>query len=165
MSQLFQSGGNSFSKRGVAHGDVAYVIAVSDGQLFLGGRMRIKRVDTRREAVRNWGGTDINPEWLIGDEGTGTPLNLHRRLAAALSTRQLRFISSGSEPKGYTFISNTQLDSQTTRGVRELTPESASLLDRIIDVTDSLRRSKKTITVTEKLLRTRKRTRATLKSH
>ncbi len=61
-------------------------------------------------------------------------------------------MSPNSNPKGLCFVSDTHLDGQATRGIRELTPESAALLDRIIEVTDRLPRSDQLITVTEELL-------------
>jgi hypothetical protein len=146
------SGSSSFRKRGVAVGDVAYIISLAHGQLLLGGRMTIKRIVSRDERVRIWGGNAYPAEeWIIDPDESGTPLNLHRRLAPALS-RRLRFVSSMSEPKGLFFKSGTHLDAQTTRGVRELTAQSAALLDRIIEMTDRLPASEKLITVTEELL-------------
>ena len=90
----WMAGSNNFRKRGVSRGDVAFVISVSDGQLYLGGRMEVKRVDTRRKDVRDWGTGPAYPEWIIGEKETGTPLNFHRRLAPEL-TRKLRLMASG----------------------------------------------------------------------
>ena len=147
------SGSNSFRKRGVSVGDVAYIISLADGQLLLGGRMTIKQIVSRDEAVRLWGSDNLYPadEWIIDPDESGTPLNLHRCLATAVA-RRLRFVSPGSEPRGLFFKSETHLDAQATRGVRELTAESAALLDQIIEITDRLPRSDQTITVTEELL-------------
>lgn len=36
------SGSNSFVRRGVSVGDVVYVISLSGGQLYLGGRMMVR---------------------------------------------------------------------------------------------------------------------------
>ncbi len=83
--------------------------------------------------------------------GSGTPLNLHRQLSPALA-RKLRF-ESKSGPKGLFFGSGGALDNQATRGVRELTRDSASLLDRIIKTTDALPRTGKVIIATESQLR------------
>ena len=78
---------------------------------------------------------------------------VNHNLAPAL-TKQLRF-ESKSGPKELCFVSNTMLDKQATRGVRELTQESAALLDRIIEITDRLPISDPVITVTEELVRNR----------
>jgi 5-methylcytosine-specific restriction endonuclease McrA len=147
------SGSNSFRKRGVSIGDTAYIISLSDGHLLLGGRMTIQRIVSRDEAVRFWGTKKLYPaeEWIIDPGKSGTRLDLRRRLAPEL-TRRLRFVSPQSGVRGLFFKSDTHLDGQATRGVQELTPESAALLDRIIDLTDRLPQSDEWITVTEDLL-------------
>ncbi len=147
------SGSNSFRKRGVGVGDTIYAISLSAGLLYLGGRMTVKRIVSREEAVRLWDSDSLYDaeEWVVDPERAGTPLHLHRLLAPEL-TKQLRFVSKGGA-KEACFISETELDNQATRGVRELTPESAVLLDRVIKVTDRLPRSEHLLTVTEQLLR------------
>lgn len=147
------SGSNMFLKRGVAAGDVAYVVSLADGYLLLGGRMTIKRIVSRRDAVRIRGTNRLYDaaEWIIDDNQEGTPLNLHRRLAPSLS-RELRLLSPSGEEKVLFFTSETQLDGQATRGVRELSVSSAALLDRIIDLTDALPRTDEMLTVTDDLL-------------
>jgi hypothetical protein len=77
-------------------------------------------------------------------------LRLHRRLSPAL-TKQLRFLSK-TGPRAQFFVSETELSSQATRNLPELTPESAALLDRVIDVTDRLPRTGQLLTVTEQML-------------
>jgi hypothetical protein len=151
---ILAAGSNSFRRRGVSIGDVVYIVSLADGQLFLGGRMTVKQIVSRAEAIRlqdNENLYDAN-EWIIGDKEAGTPLKLHRRLAPEVS-RQLRFISPRSEPKGLFFVSESHLNVQATRGVRELTPASAALLDRTIALTDRLPQSDHLITVTEEVLR------------
>ena len=66
-------------------------------------------------------------------------------------TKQLRFLRK-TGPRELCFKSDTHLDGQATRGVHELTADSAALLDRIIEITDRLPRSEALITVTEELL-------------
>jgi hypothetical protein len=63
-------------------------------------------------------------------------------------------MSPNSGSKGLFFTSDTHLDNQATRGIRELTPESAVLLDRIIEVTDRLPRTGQMLTVTEDIVGT-----------
>jgi hypothetical protein len=147
------SGSNIFRKRGVSVGDVAYVISLADGHLLLGGRMTVKRIISRREAVKVLNEDTLYDadEFIIDEDRSGTPLNLHRRLAPSLA-RQLHFVSPRAGPKGLSFVSDAHLDNQATRGVRELTPESAALLDRIIEITDRLPRSGELITITEEML-------------
>lgn len=146
------SGSNSFTKRGVSVGDTVYVVSLGGGQLYLGGRMIVKRIVSRPEAVRLWNNDDLYDaeEWVVDPEESGTPLHLHRRLAPTL-TKRLRFVSK-SGPKEPCFVSDAELDNQATRGVRELTPESAALLDRIIEATDRLPRTGQVVMVTDELL-------------
>ena len=112
--------------------------------------MTVKDIVTREVAAKKLRTDNLYEadEHLIGDESDGTPLNLHRRLAPAVA-RQLRFASPKSTR--LSFVSDTDLDGQATRGIRELTPACAALLDRIIEITDRLPRSE-LITVTEELL-------------
>jgi hypothetical protein len=101
--------------------------------------MQVHEIVSREEAVRRSGRNTLYhvDEWLAGKPGTGSLLNLHRMLDPDLA-RELLFISGDSE-KGLFFKANTSnLDSQTLRGVRELTPQSAVLLDEIINITDHL---------------------------
>ena len=118
--------------------------------------MTVREIVSRDQAVRALKRNTLFPanEWILGDKKQGTPLVLNRRLAAELA-RQLRFVSKGSEPNGLFFIdaAKTNLDVQSTRGVRELTANSAELLDRIIGATDRLKDSGVLITATEELLK------------
>ena len=115
------SGSNSFRKRGVSVGDIVYIISLSEGHLYLGGRMPVKRIVSKPEAARLWSNDNLcnAEEWVVDPEQTGTLLHLHRCLSATL-TRQLRFESKAG-PRPLCFISESELDNQTTRGVRELT--------------------------------------------
>jgi hypothetical protein len=150
--RIWSSAGNNFRKRGVSPGDAAYIVSLSDGQLLLGGKMTVKQILSRREMMKLRGSADIYEadEYLTGIEGSGTPLNLHRRLSPAV-TKLLRFETKAGQ-KGPCFASDGRLDNQATRGVRELTPESAALFDRIIEMTDRLPRTGKLVTVTPKQL-------------
>ena len=147
---------NLFTKRGVQPGDIAYILSMSGGQLYLGGRMTVKQVLSKAEyaQLRN---LDIDSLFnaaeeciLDPDEETGTLLHLHRRLSPAL-TKQLRF-QTKTETKEPFFDNETDLNKQATRGIRELTPESAAFLDRIIEITDRWPKSDQLITVTEEQL-------------
>ncbi len=125
----------------MAAGHVVYIVSIRDGALLLGGRMTIKAITSRSDAIRITGGKNLYPasEWIIAKSGSGSRLDLHRQLAPELAGRLL-FLSPSSEPKRLHFVSDIRLDGQTTRGVRELTPESAALLDAIIETTDHMPR-------------------------
>jgi 5-methylcytosine-specific restriction endonuclease McrA len=137
------SGSDSFSKRGVSVGDVIYIMSQHSGLLLLAGRMTVGRIVSRDEAVRIRKRNDLYDadEWVIGKQGSGTALHQHRQLAPEI-TRRLRFISgSSARAKALLLVNDRHLDRQTIRGVRELTSESASLLDEIIEMTEELPRS------------------------
>jgi 5-methylcytosine-specific restriction endonuclease McrA len=146
---------NSFRERGVQEGDAAYIISLSKGYLYLGGKMTVRGIISRSEAVRRFKTRNFYPgkECIVGGK-TGTKLNFHRRLSPKV-TRQLRFISPERGEIGLFFDPNStaRLYVQATRGVRQLTPKSADLLDRIIEITDGLPRSSNVITVTEESIR------------
>jgi hypothetical protein len=147
------AGSNNFRKRGVINGAVVYIITIIDGQLYLGGKMNVEKIVPRNVAVRIIGKSSLwdAKEWIIDETRSGTPLNFHRKLSPEIS-KQLQFGPVGMEPKGLVFTSTTNLDNQTTRGVRELTPKSAALLDKILKVTDSFPRSDEVLTVTTEIL-------------
>ncbi len=147
------SGSNQFRARGVSKGDVAYVVSTHEGQLLLGGRMIVDRIASRAAAVSLAQRDLINvDEWIVGKYGSGTPLNHHRRLAPEV-TKELRFIGAGSNSGQLRFVNSRDLDRQTIRGVRELTPESARCLDLIIEITDRFPPSDNLLTITRELLR------------
>jgi hypothetical protein len=150
------SGGNRYTTRGIRGGcgHRAYIVSLSDGHLYLGGRMCVSRIVSRDEAVQIRGTDQLYPadEWLIDDtpEG-GTPLHLNRRLAPEV-TRQIVCIMADGDERGLFFVDDEHLDVQATRGVRELTADSAELLDRIIALTDAMTRTGRLLTVTDPML-------------
>jgi len=90
--------------------------------------------------------------WAIDDTRRGTPLNLHRQISPEVS-KQLRFKAAGGEVKALFFDSDTELNVQATRGVREITPNTAALFERIIERTDKLPRNGKMIVVSAEVAR------------
>jgi hypothetical protein len=142
-----------FTKRGVSPEDVVYIVSILDGTLLIGGRIIVEEIVSRAELVRRRNDDRFYDaaEWIIAKPDSGTRLDLHRALDPDL-TRRLRFTSRKSQPKSLFFASEAKLDGQTTRGVRELTPESAKLLDRIITITDRAPLSTSIRRITEELL-------------
>lgn len=150
------SGGNRYTTRGIRGGcgHRAYIVSLSNGQLYLGGRMTVSRIVSRDEAVLIRGTDMLYPadEWLIDDTAEGgTLLHLNRRLAPEV-TRQIVCIMADGDERGLFFVDDDNLDVQATRGVRELTAESTDLLDRIIAITDAMPRTGRLLTVTEAML-------------
>lgn len=126
-SSLDRSASSQFRKRGVRAGDFLYVVTVQDGHLQLGARMRVAKVIDHAEARRLFG-RDVwpAPDQAIGTNGT--PLR-HDSTVPEAVVRRLRFAPGG---KPLRFVGR-KLDTQTLRGVRELTPESAALLDLLLE--------------------------------
>lgn len=152
---LSQSGSNVYRARGVSVGDTVYVLSVGEGQLYLGGRMVVGKIVSREEAVRlsdNEGLYDAS-EWLVARKDSGTPLRLRRRLSREL-TKQLRFVTPKG-PQELFYRTDTHLDTQTLRGVRQLTDEAAELLDRCIAASEARVNSKGVVLVTSRMLKSR----------
>ena len=149
-----------FRKRGVSSGDIVYIVSVLDGILLLGGSMTVDEVVSRAELVRRRNSNSFFDvaEWIVAKPGTGTRLDLHREIDPAL-TRKLLVASRNAQPKHLFFRADDKLDGQTTRGIREITAESAELLNQIISVTDRVSRATSMIRVTEELLKNAERPR------
>src|SRR5262249_9554528 len=126
-----------YHRRRVALGDVMYIISQHSGRLLLGGRMIVGKIVSREEAVRICRNTDLYdaPQWVIGKKGSGTAFHTDRQLAPDVS-KQLRFVTGMSgDRKPLHFVNDTQIERQSFRGLRQLEPQSAYLLDAIIDMT------------------------------
>jgi hypothetical protein len=149
------SGGNLYTSRGVRGGcgHRAYIVSINDGQLYFGGRMCVSRIVSRDEAVRIRGTDQLYPadEWLIDDTPKGgTPLHLRRRLAPDL-TRQIMCLMADGDERGLCMVGDN-LDPQATRGVRQLTADSAEWLDHILAITDAMPSPRRLLTVTAAML-------------
>jgi len=136
---IIAAGSNKFVERGVKPGCRLYIVSLKGGLLYLGGRMTVDRVVSRSAAIRILGNDNLYDEaeeWALGIASAGTPLVLDRVLDPEV-TAQLRFRSPSGEIKSPFFKSAGILDNQATRGVREVTEQSAQLLEEII--ADSIR--------------------------
>ena len=147
---------NTFRRQGVSPGDMVYIVSMANGRLLLGGRMKVNWIGPRDEAIGIMHTDDLHKatDHVIGEKIDGTPLNLHRELAPSLC-RRLRVLSPNGNPQSLSFVDSTHLSTRATGRVRELTPDSAALLDLAIEVTDRLPRSDQLITVTEELIHIR----------
>jgi len=147
------SSGGTFRKRGIKEGDVAYIVSVQRGVLFLGGKMEVQKIVSRNEAIKIRRNDNLYaaPDWLIGVPGSGSPLILHRSIDPEIAG-DLRFISGRFELP-LKFKHGSVLDEQTLRTVRELTAKSARLFDEVIRLTDLLPRDHGPILVSAELLR------------
>jgi hypothetical protein len=145
------SGSSSLQTRGVEPGDVLFIISLSEGHLLLGGRMVVKHVVSREAACQMLSRDNLfeTEQWAINMDG-GSPLHLHRRLSPELSKKLIFHRADGE--RGLTFNDNEKLDNQATRGLGQLTSQSAHLLNSIIDITDSMPPTVDMMTVNDELL-------------
>ncbi|WYD80399.1 MAG: HNH endonuclease [Candidatus Electrothrix gigas] len=121
--------GNLFRNRNVAVGDIIYVITVIKGELFVLAKIQVGKICNVDEAAQE---LRCSPEelWEANDHiltNASTPMNFTRQIPPEY-TEQLQF-KSGDTLKPLKFIAPSILDPQTLRGLRELTEESARLLD------------------------------------
>lgn len=124
---------NQFIKRGVESGDYVYPVTIMDGSLYLLGRLEVGKVCDTDEAVRVLGTTDLYEadDHIIAARSTSKYFDLEVPLGL---TEVLTFISSKGN-KQVKFSSPGRLDQQTLRSVRELHPESAAELDKLLSST------------------------------
>ncbi len=139
---IVASGSNLFLDRGVRTNDLVYVISMSRGLLYLGGRMTVRELITRDAAVSRLGNDRLYEgadEWILGDKSGGTLLRLNRRLSADVSAK-IQFLSPLGVKKAPFFKQPGVLDNQATRGVRQFTKPTGELFERIIRLTDDAKR-------------------------
>ena len=113
--------------------------------------MVVGQIVDRREAMAILKTKNVweDDEHLIGAEGKCSLLNLNRQVPLTV-TKNLLFKSKDG-PVGLKFVSKTKLDTQTVRAIRELTKESAQLLDSIIAETDRFQNDGTSVTITPEM--------------
>lgn len=124
---------NLFSERGVSSGDVVYIVSVFQGTLCLVGKLLASGIWTPEAAaaVLNLTPEDLYDGADVIIANAATPMNYSHQVPEGI-TAQLRFVPPSGEPIPLAFVSSGRLDTQTLRGVRELTPDSARLLDSLL---------------------------------
>jgi hypothetical protein len=134
-SRFDHTGGNLFRKRGVEPGDFMYGWSISAGNLYLIGRMQVGRYVSQQVANAHYEeygcGAWPADDHVFAADGTATTEHFDRTVPLAI-IEQLLFVSpKGDKPPK--FVTPGRLDQQTLRGVRQLTQESAALLNSIIE--------------------------------
>ena len=133
---LDHTAGNDFGRTGVQPGDFVYVTNILRGRLRFIGRMQVQRIVSYDEACRL---LDCDlweaDEHCIAVPETATRMSFER-YAPLETARRLRFVRADGTIIGLTFRAGDPqlLEQQTLRSVRRLTPESAELLDELIEV-------------------------------
>lgn len=129
---LEHTASNLFVSRGVQNGDFIYVVTVIKGTLFVLGKMKVAQICDQATAAeylqcdpeRLWDATDH----LIA--AFSTRMNFEQTIPVDIALK-LQFINSTSTAP-LVFRTDTMLDTQTIRGVRQLTLESARVLDELV---------------------------------
>ncbi|MDP9439571.1 MAG: hypothetical protein M3P49_12660 [Actinomycetota bacterium] len=123
---------NQFAKRGVESGDGVYPVTVFDGALYLLGRLEVDKVCDVCEAARHLkkATTDLYEadDHIIAAQSTYKHFDLGVPTGLA---EQLTFVGGGVT-KRLKFDLPGHLNRQTLRGVRELHPQSAAELDKLL---------------------------------
>jgi hypothetical protein len=123
---------NTFLKKGVSPGDIVYSVSIVNGELLLISRLEVGTILPREAAATL---LQVAPhqlfqatDYLIARAATTLRFGT---IVPVEVTRQLRFVS-GDDFVGLVFkdTDDSRLDTQTLRGVRELTERSASLLNQ-----------------------------------
>ncbi|HEX8236539.1 MAG TPA: hypothetical protein VF600_11320 [Abditibacteriaceae bacterium] len=127
--------GNQFSQRGIEQDDLVYIWSFIKGHLYLLGRMQVEDIYTELDVKRlhpqianNY--TFWASEHIVAVAGSATTPHFDLEVPADV-INQLRFAGNKAPKRKNTPLSN-DFDPQTFRGVRELMPSSASLLDKIL---------------------------------
>lgn len=124
---LTHTASDQFASRGIAPGDRIYVLGNDAGRLIVIGRMTVDEIYDLAEARRRFGSQVWDANWHA--EGVdATPMRFDR----VVPEREARKITGASgtplkiDPRRY------RLDNQTLMAVREITPQSAAILDRVL---------------------------------
>jgi hypothetical protein len=113
-----------FSRRGVGRGDWIYPVHVCGGLLGVVCRMQVESVDDNCDpAPDDW------PEVALAIPDSRTPMRFANLLSESLG-RRLRFVSDEAPDL---LVKRGAVDPRGLQTMRELTPESAKLLDELID--------------------------------
>lgn len=127
------SAGSAFTKRSVRPGDKVYVVAVHQGDVYLIGRMKVKRVwnrgdyDVKFRPDNLWDGDEV----IDGEEGT--PMKFDRVIPPECLENV--YFESGGKKKGLLIEDGKLIEPQSLRSVRRLSWEGVSELDRLLKVT------------------------------
>ena len=118
--------GNGFRAKGVKPGDFVYLVTNDSGRLLVGACLEVIRFMTQKEADKHY----ENGAWEASDHVLARPrAPMQFELEVPYATaRKLTF-----EPDGKSLVFHRRkIDQQTLRGIRELTPDGAHLLDGVL---------------------------------
>jgi hypothetical protein len=128
---LNHTSGNLFRRSHVQKDDSVYIVTVRKGLLYLIGRLTVASVCSYTEAQEILATDDL---WEAEDHiiaASATPMRFKFKVPFAI-TQKLRFITSAGAVPPVTDMKTGCLHQQTLRRVRELSPASARLLDKLL---------------------------------
>ena len=124
-SPLRFAASNQFAQRGVSPGDRVFVITNDGGRLLLGAALDVAAVLSPAAAKREFG-SDVWPASHYIKARSSAKF-MRELVVPTKTVRALRFVGGGQ-----VVFQGSKIHQQTLRGVRELTPESAERLDRLL---------------------------------
>lgn len=130
---LDHTASNVFLERAVQAGDFVYVVTVLHGALYVLTKLRVAFVsdqDTAAAAI----GAEPDSLWEADDHvvaDAATPLSFDCEVPLDMA-EALRFTTADGDARPLKFRRLGVIDQQTMRGVRQLTPESAAVLDSLL---------------------------------
>ena len=125
---LDYTGGSGFRDRGVAPGDVLYVLTWYKGDLRVLGRMLVDGVLDEAAAQRRIGSTYPAPEHVVASPGTATPF-VYDAVIYDESLDDLTFLTADGAAASVKRNQSGKVEPQTFRNVREITKETADIFD------------------------------------
>jgi hypothetical protein len=134
--QVDHAAGNDFASHGIDVGDHVYVVHYAAREVFIGARLIVGSVATKREAAA---ALDLGEDeiWDGRDHVLADPDRVQRldpnRVIPRETLKDLSFLRADGTETGLKFDADGAANQQTLRGVRELLPSSASLLDALVE--------------------------------
>lgn len=122
------TGGSGFSARGLSGGDRLYLLNWYRGELWVLGRMDVAEVLDRQAALARQHDIYDAPEHVFAVPGTASPVVIDSMIHPD-DIDELRFLAPDGSPVGPKRSSSGSIEPQTFRGLRELDPATAELLD------------------------------------
>lgn len=132
--KLEQSDSNLFLKRDVRVGDFLYIIAIVKGRHHILGRMEISEIgpcERKISRLRKDSTTSEYSDHAVARTATKFYFNKIIPIKVIL---QMRFVPKSGISKPPVFTKEGKPDPQTFRGVRQLMPASAQMLDGILNL-------------------------------
>lgn len=125
--------GEIFRKRGVEVGDIVYIVSLYKKNLHLLGRIFVDYICDQKEACKILGTDNLweAKDHIICRYEDTLPIRFNRIIDIEV-VRNLDLFNSKGEIVKPKFKSELVIDQQTFRGIREITENSARILDEII---------------------------------